>query len=247
MRVLAVGAHPDDVEIVSAGTLLAYRSAGAETAVCVMTDGRLGAADGDSDTIADRRAEEARRSATVLDAQLYMVGEPDGFLFDDRGTRSAFVEVLRAFSPDIVLAPDPDDYHPDHRAAAAIVVNSMQLSVSPLLITTSPPLQRQPAVFYADSLALTGSPPQRWVDITAHLHTKLAALQAHASQNTWMRCTDGIDYLEFVRRQAHLRGLQCGVEAAEAFRPVHQFPINRSSSTLPGLADHPQEQPSCAE
>ena len=241
MRILAVGAHPDDIEIVSAGTLLAYRSTGAEVALCVMTDGSLGAADGEPATIAQRRASEAQHSATLLGAQLYMMSEPDGFLFDSRATRIALVEVLRVFRPDLVLAPDPLDYHPDHRAAAAVVVNSLQLSVSPLLVTTSPALTRQPAVFYADSLALTGSPPQRWVDITTHLDDKLAALEAHHSQNTWMQCTDGIDYLEFVRRQARLRGLQCGVEAAEGFRAVHQFPIDQPSSTLPGLPLTTQE------
>ncbi|MGM1064160.1 PIG-L deacetylase family protein [Saccharothrix sp. Mg75] len=240
MNVLAVGAHPDDVEILCAGTLARYRLRGHAIGICVLTNGDLGAPDGDKASIAEVRAAEAERSAEVLGARTFRLGEPDGFLFDSPGTRTAFSEVLRAFRPDLLLVPDPHDYHPDHRAAAAIALNSLQLAASPLHRTASAAVGSLPAVFHMDTLALVGANPQRWVDITATLDTKLTMLGAHRSQNDWLRCTDGTDYLDYATRQARLRGLQCGTQAAEAFRAPEHFPIHHPGSTLPGL--HPDHE-----
>ncbi|SDC22352.1 PIG-L deacetylase family protein [Actinokineospora iranica] len=235
MNVLAVGAHPDDVEILCAGTLARYRRTGHAVGICVLTNGDLGAPDGEKVEIAAVRAREARRSADVLDARLFLLGEPDGFLFDSPETRIAFAEVLRAFRPDILFIPDPHDYHPDHRAASAIALNSLQLAASPLQRTESAAIESLPAVFYMDTLALVGATPRRWVDISETLDTKLDMLRAHRSQNDWLRCTDGTDYLDYVVKQARLRGLQCGTAAAEAFRVPEYFPINHAASTLPEL------------
>jgi len=239
VNVLAVGAHPDDVEILCAGTLIRYRRAGHSVGICVLTNGDLGAPDGDKATIAAVREREARHSAEVIGARLFLLGEPDGFLFDSPGTRLAFAEVLREFRPDVLFAPDPNDYHPDHRAASAIALNSLVLAASPLQRTGSPAIDALPAVYHMDTLALVGAAPQRWVDISDALGTKLDMLAAHRSQNDWLRCTDGVDYLDYATKQARLRGLQCGTAAAEAFRAPEFFPIHRAGSTLPGLDQQP--------
>jgi LmbE family N-acetylglucosaminyl deacetylase len=235
VNVLAVGAHPDDVEILCAGTLARYRSQSHTVGICVLTNGDLGAPDGEKASIAAVREQEAQRSADVLDARLFQLGEPDGFLFDSPRTRGAFAEVVRAFRPDLLFIPDPLDYHPDHRAAAAIALNSLQLAASPLHRTTSAAIESLPAVFHMDTLALVGATPQRWVDISNTLDTKLDMLREHRSQNDWLRCTDGTDYVDYATRQARLRGLQCGTSAAEAFRAPDYFPIHHAGSTLPGL------------
>ena len=226
MRIMAVGAHPDDIEILAAGTLAKYQQRGHAVAMCIMTDGSLGADTGSPERTAQIRRSEAQKSAAVIGADLYWIGRPDGFLADDRDTRTSVAESLRDFAPDLILAHSPNDYHPDHRCAGLVTLACRQLATAPLFRTHSPTLEKTPQVVYMDNLALIGSAPEQWVDISETIEIKRQMLRCHQSQNEWMQRTEGLDYLDFLEKQASIRGLQCGVEHAEGFRRAHVFPAS---------------------
>ncbi|MFE1099904.1 PIG-L deacetylase family protein [Nocardiopsis alba] len=231
MRVLAIGAHPDDIEILAAGTLAKYRGAGGDVAMCVLTDGSLGADSGGRSEISDIRRAEACEAAEIIDASLYRITRPDGFLFDDTDVRGEVAEVIRDFRPSVILTHAPDDYHADHRTTGAITFAARQLAAARPHSSTSPAIETLPRLFYMDNLALTGGTPDIWVDISDFIEVKRAMIRCHRSQNALVRRSEGIDYVDYVERQALLRGLQCGVPHAEGFRCATGFP--RSPTHLP--------------
>jgi len=134
MRILAIGAHPDDLELLAAGTLARYAKSGHDVAMCVLTDGDLGSDNLDGPTTARVRRAEAADAAAEIGADLHLLGEPDGFLFDSPDVRRGVVEVFRQARPDVVVTHSPQDYHPDHRMASQIVLNCRQLGGCRLLV-----------------------------------------------------------------------------------------------------------------
>src|SRR5690348_15633082 len=121
-RVLAVMAHPDDAELLCAGTLARAKADGAAVAVCVMCQGDKGvAADGQGGAeLGQVRKREAAEAAKVLGATLFWFEARDGELFDTYENRAKLVEIYRQYRPTLVVAHAPEDYHPDHRAAYAL-------------------------------------------------------------------------------------------------------------------------------
>jgi LmbE family N-acetylglucosaminyl deacetylase len=222
---MAIGAHPDDIEILAGGTLARYSLKGHAVSMCVLTDGRLGGDSGDREALARQRKEEAQTSSDIIGAAFYWIGEEDGFLFDTPDVRQRLIAVIRDFAPDLLIVHDPGDYHPDHRAAGTISLNARQLVTEPLLETGSPALGSAPQVLYMDRLALIGPEPEEWVDITDTIETKREMLACHRSQNEQLQRSHDTDYHDFVERQGALRGLQCGVAYAEGFRAARVFPV----------------------
>jgi LmbE family N-acetylglucosaminyl deacetylase len=115
MKVLAVGAHPDDLEFLSAGTLAKYKRLGHEVAIAIATNGEVGSSTLPKAEIAALRRAEAAASAAVIGAEFHWLGYPDEFLFNNAETRLRFIDLVRAVRPDLVICHDPEnDYHPDH-------------------------------------------------------------------------------------------------------------------------------------
>ncbi|MEU7041710.1 PIG-L family deacetylase [Streptomyces varsoviensis] len=236
MRVLALGAHPDDIELLCAGTLAHYANQGAHITAAVFTDGALGSgAPTPADTAALREA-EARRAMAVLGAELIWLGLPDGFLYDTRETRTRTVDVLRRARPDLVFAHHPDDYHPDHQAASRVASAARLLAREPALTTGYPAVATVPPLFHLDTLAATHGAPDLWVDITATMPLKEAVLAEHRSQNAARRARKGSDFIDLARQQAARRGEQAGVRYAEAFTRAPAHPATTPADlTPPGI------------
>src|SRR5205085_4240666 len=119
-RVLAVVAHPDDAELLCAGTLARARRDGAAIEICVLCRGDKGQPARPIANLAAQRRREMTAAANLLGASLSFGDGADGTLADDAATRQKLIEVHRAFRPTLVLAHAPEDYHPDHRAASAL-------------------------------------------------------------------------------------------------------------------------------
>ena len=130
---LAVGAHPDDVEFMMSGTILALRAKGVTPHVWSMTDGSLGSCSAchgrhrcsgttPADELAGIRLEESRASAARAGAVLHEPVARDLELSCEQGLVRKAASVIRLVQPCIILVPSPYDYHPDHRAAAEIAV-----------------------------------------------------------------------------------------------------------------------------
>jgi LmbE family N-acetylglucosaminyl deacetylase len=209
--VLAVGAHPDDIELGCGATLLAHAAAGDRVTMLVMTGGENGPGHGG----ADLRHTEQRRAAATLGAQLRWGGLRDCTLTPDSSTVNIVERVLRETGADLVYVHAPDDSHQDHRAVAAATLAAAR---------------RLPRVLHYQSPSTLTFTPTVFVDVTAYISGKVAALQAHASQVELSAMVEP----DAVVASARHWGAQARIGYAEAFAPTRMVldlaPARRRSS-----------------
>ncbi|CAN5903061.1 PIG-L family deacetylase [soil metagenome] len=231
-RVLAIGAHPDDIELLCAGTLARFRELGAYVHLAVACRGDRGGSGGPDPTLAVRRLEESCRSAELLGAPIDFLDFGDAEVFDSPAARARFVRLLRMARPELVLTHGPDDYHDDHVRVGELAVKCCWFAASGGHCSDHEPLDRPPAVVYMDNLAGIASEPTHLVDITDTFDLKRRMLACHASQVG--RSDGGIHRLaELAEVQARLRGFQCGVTYAEGFRAALLWGRRRPEPLLP--------------
>ena len=212
MRILAIGAHPDDVECGCAGMLAKCAARGDQVFACVCTNGELGSVVIASVELVAVREQEARAGAAIYGAELWWMGEPDGFLFSEPRAHRQMDEVFEWATPDLVLAHGPDSYHADHRASGVLAQDAWA--------RRRPVGGGGPALFYMDSEAGIDYAHSIYVDISDTIQLKLAALACHRSQLDWILAHDGVDLVAKRRELCRLRGRECGAEYAECFRPA---------------------------
>jgi N-acetylglucosamine malate deacetylase 1 len=220
-RVFAVVAHPDDAELLCAGTLARARSEGAAIGICVLCQGDKGQSASAVRELASLRAEEMREAAALLSAELFCGGVPDSTLNDQEQTRHLLIEVLREFRPTLLLAHAPDDYHTDHRAAAALAETCSWLCASRGQPVENDPLELPPELWWMDTVGMHQFSAGFFVDVSPFADLKQQMLACHRSQIARACDTDFAPLQELLQSQMRARGLQAGVAAAEAFR-VHQ-------------------------
>jgi len=219
-RVLAVMAHPDDAELLCAGTLARARADGATIGLCSLCRGDKGkspAEPASADLVAVRR-DELTEAAGRLGAEVFFGGINDGDLLDCPEQRRVLIAVYRQFRPTLVLAHAPCDYHADHRAASALAEASSWFACSAGHRTEEPPLPGPPAIWWTDTVEMLGFEPGFYVDVTAFVTLKREMLRCHRSQLARGEDSDFEPLEELMLRQAGTRGKQAGVAAAEAFR-----------------------------
>jgi N-acetylglucosamine malate deacetylase 1 len=222
-RVLAVVAHPDDAELLCAGTLARARADGAAIGIAVLCQGDKGQPEKPIRNLAAVRRREVSAAAQLLGADLFYADVPDGMLADDHATRMKVTELLRRFRPSLVLAHAPGDYHPDHRAASALAEAATWFCASAGRKTRSRPLTSAPELWWMDTISMNGFEPGFYVDITAFLPLKEQMLACHRSQLARGEDTDFSPLRDLMRLQCHARGAESQVKAAEAFRVHHAF------------------------
>ena len=231
MNVLAIGCHPDDIEVACAGTLAKYARQGHHVITCHVANGNLGHQVIDPDTLRVMRREEAKRAGALAGIEVLTCDVGDLLVYPDREQRDKVVEVIRYAKPDVIITHSPDDYIPDHTAVSKLVFDaSFAASVPHYLNGEAAALT---PVYYMDTLAGVNFLPTEYVDITDTVELKLEMLECHESQMKWMRDHDHIDFAEFVRTCARFRGLQCGVQYAEGFRPCMAWPKLTTKRMLP--------------
>ena len=145
-RVLAVVAHPDDAELLCAGTLARARADGAGIGICVLTRGDKGQPNRPIKNLTAVRRKEMQAAAKMLGAELFFGNFRDGEPADAVPARRVVVEILRRFRASLVLAHAPEDYHPDHRAASAVAEAATWFAASRGHRTASAPLAGPPAL-----------------------------------------------------------------------------------------------------
>ena len=233
MRVLAVGAHPDDLEILCGGTLAKYAKQGHHVTMAVATNGEVGSMTLPNEEIAAVRKAEAAASAAVIGADFVWMGYKDEFLFSSEETRLDFLNLMRRARPDVVLAHAPSDYHPDHRTAGQMCWDVRVMTTVPNIKTAYPVCATIPEVFYMDTVAGINFQPEQYVDITEYFDLKRQMLACHRSQGGWLEAQYQMTYLEFMEQISRFRGLQCGVRYAECFQSSPTFPKWSKPSLLP--------------
>jgi len=238
MNILFIGAHPDDIELLCGGTLAKYAAQGHSVWMAVATNGNVGSPDLTKAEIALVRRQEAAEAARRLGAAGFLwLDENDELLFDNEPTRLKFVEAMRQAKADMIVTHNPNDYHPDHIACSKLATDARILSAVRLIETENAHLATAPELYYMDSLAGINFTPQYYVDIGAFFEAKMAALQAHESQNAWLKTIFRQELLDIARIQSGFRGLQVGRTYAECFAQPSYWP--RQPVTLPGLMDGP--------
>lgn len=226
MNILALGAHPDDVEFLCAGTLLRYKQQGHKIFIALTTSGNIG-----SNEAASREEIAAIREAEQLAAAKFYDAEVRFMRFDDEGllntpeTRRAVINAIRWANPDVILTNPPFDPSTDHGTTGKIVSDIILSLPSKLVPADEPPMTKAPSVFFWDIPGGIDFLPEAYVDITDTMETKLEALSKHESQVGWMGVFTDDNFLEYCRTLGRLRGIQAGCKYAEGFRGyrIHGF------------------------
>lgn len=225
-RVLALMPHPDDCEILCAGTLLRLHEIGYEIHLATMTAGDKGSAVLSRDKIATIRRTEAQSGAEVLGAASYTCLEfADLEIVFDNAARKRVAGLLRRIDASLIFTTPPVDYMADHEITSRLVRDACFNAAVPNYKTdgNEEPIVHVPTLYYTDAIGghdLFGNPARVscLMDISAQMERKAEALACHASQREWLRKQHGIDeYLDAMRRWGSERGKQIGVASAEAF------------------------------
>jgi len=234
MNVLAIGCHPDDLEIGCAGTLAKYVKLGHKVTMCHVANGNLGHAVIEMDELREIRTREAEEAAAVIGADSINIDVGD--MCVDAGDQNALHEMIRVIrdtKPDVIITHNPDDYMRDHMETSQLAYNASFGSSVPHLVREAPPHGKIVPIYYMDTLAGVGFIPTEYVDITNEIEQKLEALNCHQSQIKWMKDHDKIDFLDFVRTCSKYRGLQASVPYAEGFRQYLGWPRLTTQRLLP--------------
>ena len=201
MNILAIGAHPDDIEFGCGGALIKYALKGHDVHLLVLTDGAQG-----GDAMERRREQEA--AAKLLGAQeIFWGGYADTEVALDRDLIQKVEGFLHRVKPDLIFAHFGDDTHQDHRHLSTSVVTASRYARNVLLYEGPTTANFTPSVF---------------VDIDAVLKRKLQALASHASQIV-KTGVEGLSIVDLARAAAHFRGIQGRVRNAEGFVPLRLF------------------------
>jgi LmbE family N-acetylglucosaminyl deacetylase len=235
-KILAVHAHPDDVEHLCAGTLAVLAAKGHAVAIATLTAGECGSDLTDlAETAAIRKA-EAARAAALIGADYACAGLPDLGVFNDDAGRRAATELVRWAAADVVITASPADYHPDHEAASQLVRDACFASSVPNYRTgPAAPLAAIPHLYFMDPIGgrdREGRPvvPDFACDVSGEAFaTKRAMLSAHESQAAWVARQHGVaDHLGSMETWTRRRGADFGVAAAEGFRQYRHQPYPRT-------------------
>jgi LmbE family N-acetylglucosaminyl deacetylase len=215
VNVLAIGAHPDDLELLCGGTLARYAEEGHDVYMAIATNGEVGSATLSKEEAASLRREEALRSCARIGATLIWMDFPDEWLFDTPEVRARFIDAIREAKPEVMFAHSATDYHPDHRIAGRVAVDARIPSTVRLVETELPAAEKIPHVFVMDNLGGAEFVPELYVDISSVWETKKAMLEEHESQAEHLRRSYGMEYAKFMEVQARQRGIEAGCRLAE--------------------------------
>src|SRR5581483_2080267 len=234
-KILAVHAHPDDIEHLCAGTLAMLAGHGHAVAIATLTAGEGGSDRTDLSETARIRKAEAARAAALIGAEYACADLPDLGVFNDDRCRRAATELVRWAGAEIVITASPADYHPDHEAASQLVRDACFAASVPNYATgPARPLSAIPHLYFMDPIGgrdREGHPvvPEFGCALGEALAAKRAMLAAHESQAEWVARQHGIaDHLASMETWTRRRGAEFGVEAAEGFRQYKHQPYPRT-------------------
>jgi bacillithiol biosynthesis deacetylase BshB1 len=221
LDVLAVGVHPDDVELGCSGTILVSLAEGKKVGIVDLTRGELGTRGS-----AEIRKTEAANAAKVLGVQVREnVGLADGFFLNDEAHQRKVITVIRKYQPEIIICNAPEDRHPDHGRSAKLVSDAAFLSGLRKIETELEGIQqeawRPKYVFhYLQDRFLQ---PDFVVDISEHMDKKIESVLCYTTQffnpdlNEPQTYISSPEFLETVKARAMMLGKRIGVKYAEGY------------------------------
>jgi N-acetylglucosamine malate deacetylase 1 len=244
-RVLAIHAHPDDIENLCAATLALLARHGHHITIATVTAGDCGSTEMDNESTARIRKSEAAAAAMVIGAEYLCVDIADLGVFNDDATRRRVTNKIRAAQPELVITASPVDYHPDHEATSVLVRDAcFAAPVKNYETGDAKPLANIPHLYFCDPIEGRDRDNNKVaaefaVNADGFFETKKKMLAAHRSQIAWVEKQHGIvDYAEAMASWTRRRGGHFGVAAAEGFRQyrTHPYPASPLLQELAGEA-----------
>ncbi len=184
IRIIMIGAHPDDCDSKSGGTAALYAQMGYAVKFVAVTNGDAGHQTMSGIALAKRRLAEAKESGKRLGIEYDVLNNHDGQLIPSLDVRLQIIKKIREWNADIVMAPRPNDYHPDHRYTGVLVQDAAYMVAVPNIAPEVPALKKNPVFVYFEDRFQKPNPFRHdiVVDITSVYDKKIACLDAHTSQ-----------------------------------------------------------------
>ncbi len=194
VRIIAFGAHPDDCDLGAGGLAAKYAALGDKVKFVSLTNGDAGHQSQHGEELANRRRAEAQEAGRRIGIEYQVLDNHDGKLLPSLEVREQVIREIREWKADIVIAPRPNDYHPDHRYTGVLVQDASYMVIVPNLAPDTPPLAKNPVfLYYSDRF--TRPQPFRAdivVSIDDVFEKKINMLDAHVSQfYEWLPWTEG--------------------------------------------------------
>lgn len=194
IRVIAIGAHPDDCDLGAGGLAAKFAEMGHAFKFLSVTNGDAGHQEMGGGALAKRRRAEAAEAGRRLDIEYELLDNHDGELLPALDVRLDIIRRIRSWNADVVIAPRPNDYHPDHRYTGVLVQDAAYMVVVPNVAPDTPPLRKNPVFLYFQDHFQKPAPfrPDIAVAIDDVYAKKVDALDAHVSQfYEWLPWVDG--------------------------------------------------------
>jgi LmbE family N-acetylglucosaminyl deacetylase len=184
VNIIAFGAHPDDCDQDVGGTAMLWTALGHRVRLVSVTNGDAGHHVLSGETLAARRAAEAREAGRRAGVDYIVLENHDGRLLPTLAVREEIIRQIREWRADLVLGPRPNDYHPDHRYTGTAVQDAAYLVVVPGIVPDTPPLRTNPVFMYFQDRFQDPTPfrPDVAVEIDEVIDRKLDMIDAHVSQ-----------------------------------------------------------------
>ena len=235
MNVLAIGCHPDDLEIYCSGTLIKYVKQGAQVTMCHVANGDQGHVEIEPEPLAGIRHLEAERAGKIIGAkEVIDLGVSDMQVNShDLKIVDAVADVVRKVRPDVIITHYCEDYMQDHVETSRLATNGSFCAGLSHRPRSFEAFSSFVPVFFMDTVAGVNFNPSHYVNITDEMECKLRAVACHESQIKWMMDHDHVDFLDMVCTWSKYRGYQCGVTYAEGFKPYNVYPRYSTKNLLP--------------
>ena len=195
LRIIVFGAHPDDCDLDAGGTAILWAQKGHAVKFVSLTNGDAGHQSEGGGALAKRRRLEAQEAGRRFGiAEYEVLDNHDGELEVTLALRHEVIRRIRRWNADVVIAPRPNDYHPDHRNTGLVLQDTAYMVVVPNVAPDTPPLRRNPVYMYSQDHFQRPNPfrPDVAVDIDSVIERKIRAIDAHVSQfYEWLPWVDG--------------------------------------------------------
>lgn len=184
LRIIMIGAHPDDCDQDAGGTAILLSSMGHAVKFVSVTNGDAGHQSQGGGILAKRRTAEAQEAGRRFGVTYDVLDNHDGELLPSLEVRLQIIRKIREWNADMVVAPRPNDYHPDHRYTAVLVQDAAYMVAVPNVAADTPPLKKNPVFLYFQDFFERPNPfrPDIAIDITPVFDQKINGLDAHTSQ-----------------------------------------------------------------
>jgi LmbE family N-acetylglucosaminyl deacetylase len=184
LNIIAFGAHPDDCDQRAGGVAAKYAALGHRVRFVSVTSGNAGHQTEGGGALAARRREEAREAGRRIGIEYVVLDNHDGELVPSVDVRNQIIRQIRQWNADLVLAPRPNDYHPDHRYTGVLVQDAAYMVVVPNITPDTPALRKNPVFMYFQDGFQRPNPfrPDIAVSIDDAIDKKIDMLDAHVSQ-----------------------------------------------------------------